>query len=253
MSRLGPECCCQRPQRPQQCCCDVTTCTTKRCTSRRNSATDTVDARRGTCLIDDQSADYSRKGSTAAQDEEEFNVSYFGKLGDQAYMLDLGASDTALSPSEQLQALAEQRGGIFKQQHVWGSPLSIGLCHVDLIKNSTADDASLEVVDEFETAGGISRSYSRLSSGYSSYNSSGHYSSTRSRRSGTLSRVSHTSGPKQNCPDPMLGSTTSLAATSMGSPTLSDAAQPYKGGIQLDHLQAEWSPRLANLLLAVKR
>lgn len=241
-------------------------------------------ARKNTTTMNGGQRDFpSSKSGASSCINNELNL---GKLGSQAYMTPVGGSGSAslTQPIQVLQILAEQRGGSYKQQHVWGSPLSIGLCHLEFTtekyltrnddektdemlttESSSTNTNNESLLDMFESgktvgggAGGVGGVFSRSNSLFNTSNNCGgnafgsaHYGSVRNRK--TLPRRS--GGKQSTVPE---GSTAPHAASAAPPPPPLRVPTPeepgyYRGGLELDHLQAEWSPTLASFIVAFKR
>uniref|UniRef100_A0A6A7FYG4 Protein KIAA0100-like n=3 Tax=Hirondellea gigas TaxID=1518452 RepID=A0A6A7FYG4_9CRUS len=289
ISRLGKECCCVRPCRLSHCYCDAAAnCISGRCKLRRNSGCDMEDRKnRSMNNLDSyeesranlvlQGSNEKRRTSMTSHERggDEVVSNFFGKLGKQEYMAGVcdltnanllsssGDYINVMSPSEQLRLLAQQRGGSFKQQHVWGSPLSIGLWHVEINNKSTVIEEALdETNDEYEGVDRVpageefNRSFSRMSS-----SSFGSHFYARKRKTaasdaggGTRVVLNRTvsGGSASGCANNRLSyASTDSASTNSVSADASDRG--YRGGIHLDNLQFEWSPSLANFVKAAKK
>ena len=266
-SRLGKECCCKRPCKLSHCyCTEGLLCTTGKCLARRNSScggSSSKDSSRdfqeepsGTPSPDDlevlEGLENKRRRSASNQtNTEEVRSNFLGHFGKQMYMAGVGrqivknavnSSMTsevfASSPYEDLKFLASQRDHNSRKQHSWGSPLSIGVCHFKFPRPDAVFIGQQEEIDKSKN----------FSYGTLSRRSVGKMNNLQKRLLRGTAEANTKIGVKKSY------FTSYKEKDSSSKPSIvEDEDKMSLAKIELDDLQIEWSPTLANLIFAVNR
>ncbi|KAA0202060.1 hypothetical protein HAZT_HAZT000626 [Hyalella azteca] len=234
-SQLGRECCCLRPLRLLECYCEAANnCTTGRCPpARRHSGGGELKQ------SPDPVIETRHRRSVGHAGREKVTSSLLGQYGTQNYLLSLtdlmdytNVGNRAQAPYDELQLLAQLRGGDHQERHIWGSPVSLGLCCVHFSPGSVFHEAPhADIIDMFEgnknfmdssrsSDGCRQRYFSRGESGV------GSFSSSFQRHRSSQSLINDPAVTEQHTHDNVTN-------------------------VHLDHLQLEWSPSLANFMCAV--